>query len=129
MSRRVECLRCKGEMKYLKEYKFESQDRNRGLLGAMFDVEEHLSFHLCVPELQAYGVLLLREHHSAGLVQTNSHRLLPASRGAAVFAELASGAGSDQRTFRAHYVSGRGGRVFIYAARLLRVTAGRAWRS
>lgn len=44
----VTCLRCNGEMKFLKEYRFESQDNNRGLLGALFDVEEHLVFDVYV---------------------------------------------------------------------------------
>jgi predicted nucleic-acid-binding Zn-ribbon protein len=44
----VECLRCKSEMNFLKEYKFESQDQNRGLLSALFDVEEHLIFEVYV---------------------------------------------------------------------------------
>jgi len=30
-------------MKYLKEYRFDSQDNNRGILGALFDIEEHLT--------------------------------------------------------------------------------------
>lgn len=42
------CLRCQGEMKYLKEYKFESQDNNRGLFGAIFDIEERLVFDVYV---------------------------------------------------------------------------------
>lgn len=44
----MECLRCKSEMNFLKEYKFESQDQNRGLLSALFDVEEHLIFEVYV---------------------------------------------------------------------------------
>ncbi|MBD3922500.1 hypothetical protein H8B09_27350 [Paenibacillus sp. PR3] len=35
-------------MQFLKEYRFESRDNNRGLLGAFFDVEEHLSFNVYV---------------------------------------------------------------------------------
>lgn len=48
MEQTVECLRCKSPMKYLKEYKFDSQDQNRGLLGALFDWEEHLIFQVYV---------------------------------------------------------------------------------
>jgi hypothetical protein len=44
----LNCLRCQGEMKYLKEYKFESQDNNRGLFGAIFDIEERLIFDVYV---------------------------------------------------------------------------------
>ena len=44
----IKCLRCQGEMKYLKEYKFESQDNNRGLFGAIFDIEERLIFDVYV---------------------------------------------------------------------------------
>lgn len=44
----VNCLRCQGEMKYLKEYKFESQDNNRGFFGAIFDIEERLIFDVYV---------------------------------------------------------------------------------
>lgn len=40
--KKVECLRCSEDMKYLKQYRFDSQDNNRGLLSALFDVEEHL---------------------------------------------------------------------------------------
>tara|TARA_B100000965_G_C19310192_1_gene634179 strand:+ start:261 stop:479 length:219 start_codon:yes stop_codon:yes gene_type:complete len=48
MAKEFECLRCKAEMKYLKEYRFDSQDNNRGILGALFDVEEHLIFDVYV---------------------------------------------------------------------------------
>ncbi|GLC29913.1 zinc ribbon domain-containing protein [Clostridium omnivorum] len=48
MERQIECLRCKSQMNYLKEYRFDSQDNNRGILGAIFDVEEHLSFEIYV---------------------------------------------------------------------------------
>ena len=43
------CLRCGHKMEYLKEYRFDSQDNNRGLFSALFDVEEHLIFevHVC----------------------------------------------------------------------------------
>jgi hypothetical protein len=44
----LKCLRCQGEMKYVKEYKFESQDNNRGLFGAIFDIEERLIFDIYV---------------------------------------------------------------------------------
>ena len=44
----VDCLRCNLAMEYLKEYKFESQDNNRGVFGALFDVEERLIFDLYV---------------------------------------------------------------------------------
>lgn len=44
----MECLRCKSEMKYLKEYRFDSQDNNRGLFSAFFDVEEHLVFDVYI---------------------------------------------------------------------------------
>lgn len=38
----MECLRCNTELKFLKEYRFDSQDNNRGILKSLFDVEEHL---------------------------------------------------------------------------------------
>jgi len=44
----VQCLRCNESMHYLKEYRFDSRDENRGLLGAIFDVEEHLRFDIYV---------------------------------------------------------------------------------
>ena len=40
----MECLRCKEELKFLKEYRFDSQEANRGFFKAIFDVEEHLIF-------------------------------------------------------------------------------------
>lgn len=42
------CLRCGEPMQYLKEYRFDSQDNNRGLFSAIFDVEEHLIFEVYV---------------------------------------------------------------------------------
>ena len=48
MEKGLNCLRCGSAMEYLKEYKFESQDSNRGLLGALFDIEEHLIFAVYV---------------------------------------------------------------------------------
>lgn len=48
MEQHVECLRCHGTMRYLKEYRFDSRDNNRGLLGAIFDIEEHLIFDIYV---------------------------------------------------------------------------------
>jgi predicted nucleic-acid-binding Zn-ribbon protein len=48
MEKAFECLRCKSEMEYLKEYRFDSQDNNRGLFSAFFDVEEHLIFNIYV---------------------------------------------------------------------------------
>ncbi|HWI62343.1 MAG TPA: zinc ribbon domain-containing protein [Symbiobacteriaceae bacterium] len=49
MDRELECLRCKTPLQFLKEYRFDSQNANRGLLGSLFDVEEHLQFevHVC----------------------------------------------------------------------------------
>ena len=44
----MDCLRCHVPLKYLKEYKFESQENNRGLLKSLFDVEEHLMFKIYV---------------------------------------------------------------------------------
>jgi predicted nucleic-acid-binding Zn-ribbon protein len=48
MEKNINCLRCNEQMRYLKEYRFDSQDNNRGLLKALFDVEEHLSFDVYV---------------------------------------------------------------------------------
>ncbi|WP_123043497.1 zinc ribbon domain-containing protein [Cohnella candidum] len=48
MSDALKCLRCGNELTYLKEYKFDSQNANRGLFGALFDVEERLSFDIYV---------------------------------------------------------------------------------
>ena len=42
----MECLRCKEELIFLKEYRFDSQDANRGLFKAIFDLEEHLIFKI-----------------------------------------------------------------------------------
>ncbi len=44
----INCLRCNNEMKYLKEYRFDSQDNNRGLFATLFDYEEHLIFDVYV---------------------------------------------------------------------------------
>ena len=44
----MECLACKTEMKYLKEYRFDSQDNNRGFFSTIFDVEEHLIFDVYI---------------------------------------------------------------------------------
>ena len=44
----MECLRCNTELKFLKEYRFDSQDNNRGILKSLFDVEEHLIFKVYV---------------------------------------------------------------------------------
>ena len=44
----MECLVCKTEMKYLKEYRFDSQDNNRGFFSTIFDMEEHLIFDVYV---------------------------------------------------------------------------------
>jgi len=42
------CLRCNSPMQYLKEYRFDSQDNNRGVFAAIFDYEEHLIFRIYV---------------------------------------------------------------------------------
>lgn len=44
----LKCLRCSNKMEYLKEYRFDSQDNNRGFLGSFFDVEEQLVFKVYV---------------------------------------------------------------------------------
>lgn len=44
----MKCLRCENEMKFLKEYRFDSQDNNRGVLGFLFDIEDHLVFDVYV---------------------------------------------------------------------------------
>lgn len=44
----MEWLRCNTELKFLKEYRFDSQDNNRGILKSLFDVEEHLIFKVYV---------------------------------------------------------------------------------
>ncbi len=44
----MNCLRCNTEIKFLKEYRFDSQDSNRGLFKAIFDIEEHLVFDIYV---------------------------------------------------------------------------------
>lgn len=48
MPKEIDCIRCNNRMEYLKEYRFDSQDNNRGFLGALFDWEEHLTFELYV---------------------------------------------------------------------------------
>ncbi len=45
---KMECLRCKEELKFLKEYRFDSQEANRGIFKAIFDLEEHLIFKIYV---------------------------------------------------------------------------------
>ena len=53
----MECLRCNTELKFLKEYRFDSQDNNRGILKSLFDVEEHLIFKVYVcPECKHSAV-------------------------------------------------------------------------
>jgi len=44
----AKCLRCEHKMRFLKQYKFDSQDNNRGLLSSIFDVEERLIFDVYV---------------------------------------------------------------------------------
>ena len=44
----MKCLRCKEELKFLKEYRFDSQEANRGIFKAIFDLEEHLIFKIYV---------------------------------------------------------------------------------
>lgn len=46
--KQVFCLRCNTPMEYVKEYRFDSQDAHRGILGTIFDWEEHLSFNIYV---------------------------------------------------------------------------------
>lgn len=48
MENKFQCLRCGYQMEYLKEYRFDSQDNNRGLLSALFDIEGNLTFDLYV---------------------------------------------------------------------------------
>lgn len=45
----MKCLRCNEELKFLKEFKFESEQVDRGFFKSIFDVEEHLKFkiHVC----------------------------------------------------------------------------------
>nr|WP_243147762.1 hypothetical protein [Paeniclostridium sordellii] len=35
-------------MKFLKEYRFESKENDRGLFKTLFDIEEHLIFNIYV---------------------------------------------------------------------------------
>lgn len=44
----MNCLRCNEELKFLKEFKFESEQVDRGFFKALFDVEEHLIFKIYV---------------------------------------------------------------------------------
>lgn len=44
----VSCLRCNSKMQFLNEYRFDSEDNNRGFLGNLFDVEDHLIFQIYV---------------------------------------------------------------------------------
>ncbi|MDJ0733737.1 MAG: hypothetical protein QNJ47_06545 [Nostocaceae cyanobacterium] len=44
----MQCLRCQTEMKYLKEYKFDSQDNKRGIFKWLLDIEERLIFDVYV---------------------------------------------------------------------------------
>lgn len=44
----MNCLRCQSNMEFLKEYKFDSQDNNRGIFSAIFDIEENLIFKVYV---------------------------------------------------------------------------------
>ena len=36
----MNCLRCNEELKFLKEFKFESEEVNRGFFKSFFDLEE-----------------------------------------------------------------------------------------
>ena len=45
---KMECLRCKEELKFLKEYRFDSQEANRGFFKANSWWEEHLIFKIYV---------------------------------------------------------------------------------
>lgn len=44
----MDCLRCGSALKYMGEYRFDSQDNKRGVLGIMFDIEKHLIFKIYV---------------------------------------------------------------------------------
>lgn len=44
----MNCLRCDTELKFLKEYRFDSQDNNRGFFSFVFDIEDHLVFDVYV---------------------------------------------------------------------------------
>lgn len=44
----MNCLRCNTEIQFLKTYRFDSQESNRGLLKMMFDIEDHLIFDVYV---------------------------------------------------------------------------------
>lgn len=44
----MECLRCKENLKFLKEYRFDSQEASRSLIKAIFDIEEHLIFKIYI---------------------------------------------------------------------------------
>ena len=44
----MNCLRCNTEIKFLKTYRFDSQENNRGLFKMMFDIEDHLIFDVYV---------------------------------------------------------------------------------
>ena len=44
----MKCLVCDLEMKYLKEFKFDSQANNRGFLASVFGIEERLIFDIFV---------------------------------------------------------------------------------
>ena len=60
----MECLRCKEELKFLKEYRFDSQEANRGFFKAIFDVEEHLIFKIyvcpkCKQKVYIFGIFYL----------------------------------------------------------------------
>lgn len=48
MEKQIECIRCSKEMKYLKEYRIDSQDNNRGFFDTLLDKEEHLIFDVYV---------------------------------------------------------------------------------
>lgn len=37
----MQCLRCNTELKFLKEYRFDSQETNRGFLKAIFDADRY----------------------------------------------------------------------------------------
>ncbi|HLO02061.1 MAG TPA: hypothetical protein VK191_03020 [Symbiobacteriaceae bacterium] len=42
MANQVTCTRCETEMQFLQTYRFDSRHDQRGLLGSLFDIEQHL---------------------------------------------------------------------------------------
>lgn len=44
----LECIRCSGKMKFLKEYKLDNTEKNKGIYKMLFSGEDQLTFKIFV---------------------------------------------------------------------------------